>query len=59
MRGFVGLISGGEAMQCGAVGSSQVDMMSAWTIKYTMRVSLKIPCIQSIYMVVISAKYSL
>ena len=46
-------------MQCRAVGSSQVDMKSAWTIKYTLRVSLKISCLQSIYMVVISAKYSL
>ena len=46
-------------MQCGVVVFSQVDMMSAWTIKYTLRVSLKISCLQSIYMVVISAKYSL
>ena len=23
-------------MHCGAVGSSQVDMMSAWSIKYTL-----------------------
>ena len=37
----------------------QIDMMSGWTsIKYTLRVSLKISCQQSIYMVVISAKYS-
>ena len=46
-------------MHCGAVGSSQVDMMIARTIKYTLRVSLKISCLQSISMVVISAKYSL
>ena len=37
---------------------SQVDMMSAWTIKYTLRVSLKISCLNSTYVVVISAKYS-
>ena len=35
-RDFVGLISGGDAMR--AVGSGQVDIMSAWTIKYTLRV---------------------
>ena len=28
-------------MQLGAVGSSQVDIMSAWTIKYTLRVFIE------------------
>ena len=46
-------------MQCRAVGSGQVDIMSAWTIKYALRVSLKLFCQQIIYMVVISVKYSL
>ena len=46
-------------MQFRAVGSSQVDMIECMTIKYTLRVSLKISYLQSIYMVVISAKYSL
>ena len=40
------------------LSNRQIDMMSAWTIKYTLRVSLKISCQQSIYMVVISAKCS-
>ena len=35
MRGFVGLISGGNVMQ--AVGSSQADMMSASIINYALR----------------------
>ena len=47
-----------EVMQCRAVGYRQVETMSTWTIKYTLRVSLKISCLQSIYMIVISAKYS-
>ena len=36
-------------MQSRAAGYRQVDMMSAWTVKYTLRVSLKISCPQSIY----------
>ena len=40
------------------LSNRQIDMMSAWMIKYTLRVSLKISCQRSIYMVVISAKYS-
>ena len=39
-------------MQCRAVGYHQVDTMSAWTIKYTARVTLKISCLNSIYVVV-------
>ena len=45
-------------MQCKVFGYLQVDMISVWTIKYTLRVSLKISRLQSIYIVVISAKYS-
>ena len=41
------------------VGPSQVHMMSAWTIKCNLRVSLKISCLQNIYKVVICSKYSL
>ena len=40
------------------LSNRQIDMMSAWTIKYTLRVSLKISGQRSIYMGVISAKYS-
>ena len=56
MRGFVGLVSGGNAMQGSWVSLNRV--VSAWTIKYTLRVSFEISCKQSIYMVVISAKDS-
>ena len=41
-----------------AVGYHQVDKKNAWTIKYALRVSLKISSLQSTYVVVISAKYS-
>ena len=40
------------------LSNCQIEMMSAWTIKYTLKVSLKTSCQLSIYMVVISAKYS-
>ena len=33
--------------------------MNEWTIKYIQKILLKISCLQSIYMVIISAKYSL
>ena len=44
-------------MQRRAVGHRRVDMISVWTIKYALRVSFKMSLLQSICMVVISARY--